>query len=220
MDKSLLIRFSIPAVLAIVAAVFQSLAIREMVETDTYIVLKKEFQPGDIIQADDIEAVEISKRYAARGSIEINDSAIAIGTSVKRQVNAGEPLLRSDLLIDRKYLDIIPNEIPVNFQIENDIVRSNGFYVGQEVYLLFYNEGPTTKIEEFTYPASTEIEVGPLRIVSIGEAIAPYSEPSELVRSLAVAVPHKNQHKAMLFKAQGHQTDFTLRGIYSRPTKN
>jgi hypothetical protein len=217
-DKTTIVRFSIPAFLALSAAVFQSMAIREAIKTDSFVVLVNDMQPGDVIRPEDIKSEEISKRFTSRGVIPMKDSSIVVGSSVIRRLKANDLLLTNDLLIDRTTLAISAKETPIAFDIREGVIRSNNFFVGQMVHLLFYNEGQDVAFGDLTLGSKSDVEVGPLRIVSIGSAIAPYSEsPDEMVRSIAIAVSNDDKFKTLILAAQDRDSPVELRGIYSRP---
>lgn len=220
-SKTTILQFSIPAGLAIAAAMFHSMAIRKAIETDRYIVLSRDLQPGDQISDEDLEVRNVSTIHIPPGAIRYRDRNAVVGATAIRSVESDHLLMLDDIQIGANVLQISADEIPVSFPVDTAVVKSNNFHVGQHVHLQFLRED-SDESDELANKSSgatgRDLELGPFRIVSIGSAITPYAEsPDKEYRSIAVAVRKENPNRGRLVAAQDTDSKLLLRGIYSRP---
>lgn len=215
-EKCALLKFAIPVVLAIAAAVFQSIAIRQVVKTEEYLALNRDVLPGETINGTDLRAERVSRNFVPTGAIKANKDHIAIGSTIKWKIGKDQLLLTRDIQAGSDRLDIRRHEQPIKFKLEDEQVLAGNFHIGQMVMLLFSNLKEDLIVGGEKKSAHSDIEIGPLRIISIDSATAAYaSSPNARVRQIQFAVPVNFKEFPFLRFARNSR-DISLQSIYPR----
>lgn len=168
-----LVRLTIPLVLAIAAAVGNQMYLSKKLATESYVAVSKPFRAGDGKRITKDDLAKIDAHVADGGvlkAVKWGDRAILIGAPVRRDFEAGELVLLSDIRLGKSDLRLQDGEVALVISLSGVDVEPSLLRVGRDVGFVVHSqetdEGIGSGMKSSTLP---QVELGPFRLISVGD---------------------------------------------------
>jgi hypothetical protein len=165
-------RFVLPVILGIAAAGINYAVLNLRLSPRMYVQAASKLKRGtDIFDTDNVKKVELAVDIPA--ALPWEDHKVLFSLPVSRDLQPGDLILRSDIVLPEEELKLNPGEVALNISLEGVRFESNLLQVGRKVGFAISevtvprDGGPRTVTVGERFDA-----VGPFRIVSVGARIS------------------------------------------------
>lgn len=169
-------RFVLPVILGIVAAGINYAVLTMRLAPRAYVQAASKLKHGtDVFDRDNVIKVEIAADIPA--ALPWDDHKVLFDLPVSRDLQKGDLIFRSDIVVPEDGLKLEPGEVALNIPLEGVKFEANLLQVGRRVGFAIAEAPPARPGSPSVATGDPKFDaVGPFRIVSVGARIS--SEPS------------------------------------------
>jgi len=169
-------RFALPVILGVVAAGINYAVLSMRMAPRTYAQASSKLRRGaDVFDKDNVSKVELAVDIPA--ALPWDDHKVLFDLRVARDLQPGDLIFRSDIVLPDDRLKLQPGEVALNIPLEGVKFEANLLQVGRNVGFAIAETPPARGAVQPASVGDPKFDaVGPFRIVSVGARIT--SQPS------------------------------------------
>jgi hypothetical protein len=152
----------IPLLLALGAAITQSIAIHRAVKTGRFLVLKDALKEGATLERENLATVELAEKFIPKGAIRSENLEATVKMKTRRPLASGKLLFTDDLTGSLRRIEREKGHLSIPIVVNRASFSTHELDVGDRIRIVM----PITRAEDkvVEYP-----EIGPFKILMIDE---------------------------------------------------